>query len=434
MLTLGQKIKATRKEQGLTQAELVGDRITRNQLSLIENGINNPSIPTLEFLAERLGKPVSYFLSDDDFLKHECANLISKCEMFIEKEDFLSCINSLDTFLEDVNPEEFAHYDLLGKMYALLGEAYFRVKDSRAEETLLKSLDYLSNKEHSIYLCKAYNNLGTIAFKLENFELAEDYYSRANNILSTITIDNIVLKLNITYNLASTFNELKKFDRLIPFIHEILSYSQKYKIYHNFGEFKILLAMAHMYNANNKEAVNCTLKAIEYFAFTGEETPKHYCYTNLGIYYRLIKDYNSSLKYLDLSINYFKSIDSSKSLINAKAERIKTLFYVSENHEHIKELISEIFGSIEDKQMNKADLYTILAILNLENGEIDDAQNLFTTAEELYMKNSDSEFYPYVNLGLSKIFKHNGDWEKAYVYLAKVNESKYELKRKVNFE
>ena len=62
-MTLGQKIKAARQEKGLTQKELVGDYITRNMLSKIENDAATPSVRTLEYLAGVLGLPTGYFLS-----------------------------------------------------------------------------------------------------------------------------------------------------------------------------------------------------------------------------------------------------------------------------------------------------------------------------------------------------------------------------------
>lgn len=62
---LGEKLRLARQEAGLSQRELCGDRITRNMLSQIENGSASPSVPTLRFLAQRLGKPVSFFLEED---------------------------------------------------------------------------------------------------------------------------------------------------------------------------------------------------------------------------------------------------------------------------------------------------------------------------------------------------------------------------------
>ena len=63
-MELGQKIRQARLEAGLSQRQLCGDTITRNMLSLIENGSAQPSMDTLRFLAQGLGKPVGYFLEE----------------------------------------------------------------------------------------------------------------------------------------------------------------------------------------------------------------------------------------------------------------------------------------------------------------------------------------------------------------------------------
>lgn len=64
-MELGEKLRQARLEAGLSQRQLCGEIITRNMLSLIEHGVANPSMDTLRFLAERLGKPVSYFLEEE---------------------------------------------------------------------------------------------------------------------------------------------------------------------------------------------------------------------------------------------------------------------------------------------------------------------------------------------------------------------------------
>jgi transcriptional regulator with XRE-family HTH domain len=63
-MELGEKIRLARQALGLSQRQLCGDEITRNMLSLIENGGAKPSMKTLRLLAERLGKPISYFLEE----------------------------------------------------------------------------------------------------------------------------------------------------------------------------------------------------------------------------------------------------------------------------------------------------------------------------------------------------------------------------------
>ena len=63
-MELGTRIKQARLEKGLTQRQLCGEYMTRNMLSLLENGSAKPSVETLEYLAKALGKPVGYFLGE----------------------------------------------------------------------------------------------------------------------------------------------------------------------------------------------------------------------------------------------------------------------------------------------------------------------------------------------------------------------------------
>lgn len=63
-MELGEKLRQARLTAGLSQRQLCGEEITRNMLSQIEHGTATPSMKTLRFLAERLGKPISFFLED----------------------------------------------------------------------------------------------------------------------------------------------------------------------------------------------------------------------------------------------------------------------------------------------------------------------------------------------------------------------------------
>lgn len=60
---LGEKIRTLRKQRGITQKDLAGEKITRNMLSLIESGNASPSVSTLLYIAERLETPAGYFFT-----------------------------------------------------------------------------------------------------------------------------------------------------------------------------------------------------------------------------------------------------------------------------------------------------------------------------------------------------------------------------------
>jgi transcriptional regulator with XRE-family HTH domain len=67
-------VRQARLEAGLTMAALGGDELTRQAVHLIEAGRARPSVPVLELIAERTGKPLSYFLVEgvpgEPFLGH----------------------------------------------------------------------------------------------------------------------------------------------------------------------------------------------------------------------------------------------------------------------------------------------------------------------------------------------------------------------------
>jgi Predicted transcriptional regulators len=95
-MTLGQKIKAARLEQGLTQKEVVGSYITRNMLSKIENDNATPSVKSLTYLANILGVPVSEFLNNTTLSDGFIPDGLDEARMLFRAKDYLSCLESLE--------------------------------------------------------------------------------------------------------------------------------------------------------------------------------------------------------------------------------------------------------------------------------------------------------------------------------------------------
>ncbi|MFI5254875.1 MAG: tetratricopeptide repeat protein [Candidatus Limnocylindrales bacterium] len=63
-IRIGKRIRAERKRAGLTQAALAQGRYTKAYVSALENGLVKPSMAALNFLAGRLGIPVTALLTD----------------------------------------------------------------------------------------------------------------------------------------------------------------------------------------------------------------------------------------------------------------------------------------------------------------------------------------------------------------------------------
>jgi len=62
--SLGERLREARTNRGMTQAERARGVATKGFISLVERDLANCSLPKLRLLAERLGRPLSYFLPE----------------------------------------------------------------------------------------------------------------------------------------------------------------------------------------------------------------------------------------------------------------------------------------------------------------------------------------------------------------------------------
>lgn len=108
-MNVGEKIRSLRLSKLMTQAELAGGQITRNMLSAIEHGSALPSLSTALYLAERLGVPVGYLLSEEseEFSYRRMANIANIRRAFAEG-DFAGCLSLLHSVFGESTDDELA--------------------------------------------------------------------------------------------------------------------------------------------------------------------------------------------------------------------------------------------------------------------------------------------------------------------------------------
>ena len=117
-MTLGEKIKARRRELKITQSDLAGSEITRNMISAIEKDKALPSLSTLKYIANALDLPLPYLLSEENdlffYIKKERMPAIKNA---LETKNYNACI-SLILKIEALDDEL---YFILAKCYFELG-------------------------------------------------------------------------------------------------------------------------------------------------------------------------------------------------------------------------------------------------------------------------------------------------------------------------
>ena len=149
-MDLAEKLKAARLEAGLSQRQLCGDVITRNMLSQIENGSARPSMATLQYLAQRLGKTVSYFLEEQAVVSPNL-EVMTQARNTYGQQDYGQVLAVLEEFKEP--DEAFGEEKKLLQYLAYLGLA----RQALSEDKLpyAKKLLQQAGKTQGIYITEA---------------------------------------------------------------------------------------------------------------------------------------------------------------------------------------------------------------------------------------------------------------------------------------
>ena len=139
-MELGEKLRQARLEAGLTQRQLCGEEITRNMLSLIENGSASPSMKTLQYLAAKLGKPTAFFLEEDAVLSPNQQYMFCARDFF-DEENYAEALKALEPY-QQPDPLFDREYQLL-KAVSLLNLA----EQSIARNRTLYALELLEKAD-----------------------------------------------------------------------------------------------------------------------------------------------------------------------------------------------------------------------------------------------------------------------------------------------
>ncbi len=170
-MNLGEKIKAARLERHMTQKDVVGDYITRNMLSKIENGSATPSVKTLEYLAGALGLPAGYFMTDSTGDELTPGGVASARNHFRDGE-YEGCVQVLEGLDMDGGYSDEA---LLLLARAKIGLSKKAMTDGRYEEAIRLAKEALSHNDATIYASAAFRTEALLLVARCTMELHGDF-------------------------------------------------------------------------------------------------------------------------------------------------------------------------------------------------------------------------------------------------------------------
>lgn len=167
---IGERIRQLRLKRGLTQKELAGEQMTRNMLSLIENGVSLPSLSSLVYLASVLSVPVDYFFSttEEDEGRYIKLSVIDALRESYRQAQYADCTTRIQTMPPTAVDDEVA---LLG------ARAYLHMALASADEYELHTA--------AVHLKNAGELVQRTVYASEDLKKAINYYKELFALLPT---------------------------------------------------------------------------------------------------------------------------------------------------------------------------------------------------------------------------------------------------------
>ncbi|MGF2620324.1 helix-turn-helix domain-containing protein [Bacillus cereus] len=293
MATLGEKIKALRKEKKLTQTELAGSELTKSMLSQIENGKATPSMKTLQYIAEKLGCETSFLLEEDDdeiveliqkmerLIKNKCDEVYETLLPIVQKE-LPSTLNTARLYKQFITAAAVMN-DYNIEYYVETAVSIFEKYTLYRESTETKLLFY-----YMLFKQKKYKEC------LQIIATIRDEYKAKNLEMDLITHIQLYLKEAI---ILLAYGNYEKCEKVIL---DALAFSKKHQVYYKTDEFYRILSYQKIITTD-KEQYLYYIKKSEQFAIFTEDTLSAANVDILKAYYynTVTNEYTIALEHLE---------------------------------------------------------------------------------------------------------------------------------------
>lgn len=311
ILTLGEKIKARRKELDMTLKELAGDRITPGQISLVESGKSKPSIDLLGYIAQKLGTDVDYFLeSEEKQAAKICEFYVDIAESYLDNKNIMDTNEAISKGMYYAQKYNLSYYK--GKFDMLLSRLKILNGDfEQAQQYCLSANSIFLKLESVDDVIKSFMILGIITYKMGYYTTALNYFIQSDNIMNEYNHINELLRAEIYYYFAMCYNQSNNIQQAINYS---LLARDRLKSLNNKKEYaKTLMILSISYGKQNKikEAIKYAGEARKIFNEVNEMKEIADIETNLGIIFAKGDNLEESFAHLNKALKIKKDIKDS---------------------------------------------------------------------------------------------------------------------------
>jgi len=336
-ITVGENLKRIRKDLGLKQHEIVGEEVTRNLISLIENNKATLYDTVANIIAKNINKimqerDIEIFIQGEDLLNpdrydaRKVANeYIERLENALLKKEYNICpeeLNKIESFLNKWN-----FIDKKVRIYELLGDIFY------VSNNLNKEYYYYFKALEASY---SYPNLKTrfkLAIKLCSNCIITGKYEEAINLCRYMLLNHNDIpdkvKGKFHYNIALSYRKLNQIDKCLNELENAkayLAYIEKKDIK------KILMLESACYSkiGNLNKALNCFNNILK--ILNENDNIDEICATYINMIQIYIKqnDTENITKYFDKIMIILPYIDENSYYLP------EIFFQISNIYSHLK--------------------------------------------------------------------------------------------------
>lgn len=269
-LTLGEKMRALRRQMGMTQADLAGEEFTKSFISQIEKNQARPSLKSLRIFAQRLNRPVSYFLDDEDdtaLTSSQAQRALTTGDLLERQGKYEEALRVYEQALDECAPNDYA---TRGQVYRRRARALIELDQRKAAVQALElAAEEFRLARDTAARAEVDQLLGDVHNELDQKETAITHYERAlllyeEGLAPNSDTEPSFAMLRLLTELGLTAAAVGKNDTALKSLRRAESLASETKTLYRWGDVCRTLSSLEKQQGNHREAVQYAERAVAY--------------------------------------------------------------------------------------------------------------------------------------------------------------------------
>lgn len=365
----------------MTQHDLAQGIVTSSMICQIENGKAFPSYHVLSALAERLGKPIEFFVSDTDATKRQrstytLAKALMESGSFEKAYELLKSIDGTPV----AEPEDFQL--TLSDCCRRLGKYD---EATLPLETLLAAAQHGGNHKRSFSLLV---RLGDIAESSGQHQLALYHWQKAFDLLDKVEVDASESNRLLT-SMGITYYKLEAVEEALKYLQLAYDRRKEFMTLEELGQMYLMLSLSYRDNNDHANAAYFSDQAYTIFKSMTSLRMTTDIKRSLGVLLGKQGEADESLRLLQECLEHYAAAHDPYNIAVTRME-MATVQHLNGQIDLAIANLTDVLGVLEANELVAARAHRLLADMHHAKLDIMTAIQHLNSSIQLYQKQGDS--------------------------------------------